>query len=119
VDFEALVASRSNASDPALTLRNVALQNSWQVLSLLYNTALHPASQALTRVYREHFNFSAQQNFGAAGDQNLKPKSSNTKPQTTPQPGQAAGSGPLLRVAAQKCQCFDGCVSARASWTLV
>jgi hypothetical protein len=42
VDFEALVASRSNASDPALTLRNVALQNSWQVLSLLYKTTLSP-----------------------------------------------------------------------------
>ena len=42
----------------------------------------HPTSQALTRVYREHFNFSAQQNFGAAGDRNLKPKSPNTTPQT-------------------------------------
>jgi hypothetical protein len=80
VDFEALVASRSNTSDPALTLRNVALQNSWQVLSLLYKTTLHPTSQALTRVCREHFNFSAQQNFGAAGDRNLKPKSPNKIP---------------------------------------
>jgi hypothetical protein len=120
VDFEALVASRSNASDPALTLRNVALQNSWQVLSLLYKTTLHPASQALTRVHREHFNFSAQQNFGAAGDRNFKPKSPNTKPQTNAAAWPscwfwtASASGcsemPVLRRVCQRTHLMDACL---------
>ncbi len=43
-------------------------------------------------------------------------KISNPNPQIPklkpmPQPGQAASSGPLLRVAAQKHQCFDGCAA--------
>ncbi len=57
VDFEALVASRSKANDPALTLRNVALQNSWQVLSLLHKSTLHPTSQARDPCLQGAFQF--------------------------------------------------------------